>query len=121
MIEYIYASIIILSVCLMISSLRQIIRKIRKHFKIFTKNDIVDNYFYFQEIHRMNFKKVINNELKKYIKLGKRFPIYVTYEKVFSEDSLDVMRSYIKNDLKFEDFELEQKDEWAACQLILRS
>ena len=104
----------------MISSLRQIIRKIRKYFKPITKNDIANNYFYFQETHRMNFKKVINNELKKYITSGKRFPIYVTYEKVFSEDSLDVMRSYIKNDLKFEDFELEQKDEWVVCQLILR-
>ena len=68
----------------------------------------------------MNFKKVINNELKKYIKLGKQFPIYVNYEKILSNYSLDLLRDYIKNSLKFEDFELEQKDEWVVCQLILR-
>jgi hypothetical protein len=120
MIDYIYALLILISGSIIISSLLQIIQKIRNYFKIITRYDIVNNYFYAQEIHRINFKQVINNELKKYIKTGKKFPIYVTYEKVFSEDSLDVLRSYISNTLKFEDFELEQKDQWVVCQLILK-
>lgn len=106
--------------CVIISIMMKFIREMRINFKTITKNDIVDNYYNFQLFHLKEFKKVINNELKKYIKAGKRFPIYVTYEKVLSEDSLDVMRSYVKNNLKFEDFELEQKDEWVVCQLILK-
>lgn len=120
MIDYIYAILILFSSFVIISSLRQIIRKIRNNFKTFTKNDIVDNYYNSQLFHLKEFKKVINNDLKKYIKAGKSFPIYVTYEKVLSKDSLDVMYDYVKNTLKFEDFELEQKDEWVVCQLILR-
>lgn len=121
MIEYIYTVLILMSGYLIISCLSsQFIRKIRNHFKIITKNDIINNYYDSQEFHLKEFKKAINNELKRYIKSGHRFPIYVNYEKVLSEDSLDVMRSYIKNTLKFEDFELQQRDEWVVCQLILK-
>lgn len=105
---------------LIISCLSSIIRKIRNHCKIITKNDIVDNYYNFQLFHLKEFKKAINNELKRYIKSGHRFPIYVNYEKVLSEDLLDVMRYYVKNTLKFEDFELQQRDEWVVCQLTLK-
>ena len=109
-----------MSSCIIILSLRQIFRKIRNNFKIFTKNDIVSNYYNFQFFHIKKFKKAINEELRKYIKLGKRFPIYVTYDKVFCKDSLDILHEYVKNELKFENFELEQKDEWVVCQLILK-
>ena len=120
MISYIHAVLILIVSCATISIIVKFIRELRINFKTITKNDIVDNYYNFQLFHLKEFKKAINNELKKCINEGHRFPIHVTYEKILSKDSLDILREYIKTTLKFENFELEQKDEWVCCHLSLR-
>jgi len=96
--------------------------------RLITKNIFKDNYYLFQEIHKEKFKKVINRELKARMKLGWKLPVIINYEHPvdslskhclrFSETSLDRLREYIKNDLKFEDFILYQ--DCINCRLELR-
>lgn len=97
--------------------------------KLITKNIFTDNYYLFQEIHKEKFKKVINRELKVRMKLGWKLPVIIHHEHSidsstsfhylrFSETSLNCLREYIKNNLKFEDFTLEQN--YVECTLELR-
>lgn len=93
-----------------------------------TKNIFTDNYYRFQEIHKEKFKKLINRELKTRMKVGWELPVVINYEHAidstsrhclrFSDTSLDRLREYIKNDLKFEDFTLYQ--DCINCRLELR-
>lgn len=96
--------------------------------KLITKNIFTDNYYLFQEIHKEKFKKLINRELKFRMKLGWKLPVIINYEHVvdstlrhclrFSDTSMDCLREYIKNNLKFEDFTLYQ--DCINCRLELR-
>lgn len=94
-----------------------------------TKNIFTGNYYRFQEINKEKFKKLINRELKIRMKLGWKLPVIIHHEHSidsstsfhylrFSETSLNCLREYIKNNLKFEDFTLEQN--YVECTLELR-
>lgn len=97
--------------------------------RLITKNIFKDNYYLFQEIHKENFKKIINRELKYRMKLGWKLPVVINHEHIidstskhclrFSETSLNCLREYIKTDLKFEDFTLYQ--DCINCRLELIS
>lgn len=81
---------------------------------------MISKYHNFQEYHRNKFKESINNDLKTYIKAGRYFPLVFTYQKVFDEYSLNILKEYIRNVLKFENFELEQNDQENICRLTLK-
>lgn len=62
---------------------------------------------------------MINDQLRSYIKIGKELPIQITYQNVFSEQSLLDLKDYILKELKFTNFELEQRDD-IGLRLILK-
>lgn len=93
---------------------------LNKPSEIITREIMISKYHRFQEYHKNKFKETINNELKVYCKAGMYFPLTFTYQKVFDEFSLNILRDYIRYVLKFENFELEQKNEESICRLTLK-
>lgn len=87
--------------------------------KLVTRNIFIDKYDDFQKFHINEFKKIINSNLQAYMEVGQKLPIQITYRNVFSESSLSELKNYIEQELKFTDFELEQRDD-IGLRLILK-
>lgn len=87
--------------------------------KLITRDIIINNYHKFQEFHRNKFKQLINDQLRSYIKIGKELPIQIVYQNIFSEQSLLDLKDYILKELKFTNFELDQRDN-IGVRLVLK-